>query len=98
MLKQFWDIKHLTWGMPTKNSEGRPNFREDIKLLIGLRLPKQPLLQLSPPPPTPHNFTFVISILDFFKVGKFDKYFLDGLIKKGFIWLVKTIQRCFWVS
>ena len=30
-----------------KFREGRPNFREDIKLFIGL--PKQPLLQLSPP-------------------------------------------------
>ena len=30
-----------------KFREGRPNFREDIKLFIGL--PKQPLLELSPP-------------------------------------------------
>ena len=29
-----------------KFREGRPNFREDIKLFIGL--PKQPLLELSP--------------------------------------------------
>ena len=30
-----------------KFRDGRPNFREDIKLFIGL--PKQPLLELSPP-------------------------------------------------
>ena len=30
-----------------KFREGRPNFREDIKLFIGL--PKQPLLELSSP-------------------------------------------------
>ena len=30
-----------------KFREGRPNFREDIKLFIAL--PKQPLLELSPP-------------------------------------------------
>ena len=30
-----------------KFREGRPNFREDIKLFIGL--PKQSLLELSPP-------------------------------------------------
>ena len=30
-----------------KFREDRPNFREDIKLFIGL--PKQPLLELSPP-------------------------------------------------
>ena len=36
-----------------KFREGRPNFREDIKLFIGL--PKQPLLELSPPVATIHS-------------------------------------------
>ena len=47
MLKQVWEVKHLTWGIPPKIGEVRPNFPEDIKLFIGL--PKQPLLELSPP-------------------------------------------------
>ena len=48
-----------------KNSQGRPNFREDIKLLIGLRTAQTAFVTVVTPPP-PNNFTFVIFNSGFF--------------------------------
>ena len=85
MLKQFWEVKHLTWGMPPKNSEGSSKFPGGHKVID--RTAQTAFVRVV----TPRNFTFVIFNSGFFLVGKFDKYFLDTLIKKGFIWLIKTI-------
>ena len=64
--------------MPPKNLEGSSKFPEGHKVID--RTAQTAFVRVVTPP----NFTFVIFNSGFFQVGKFDKYFLDTLIKKGF--------------